>query len=52
MNISSEHRFLLESVKEWFSRSDQISYYSSEAVEGLTEAEQYFLDALPERLSN
>ncbi|MDQ0060002.1 class I SAM-dependent methyltransferase [Paenibacillus harenae] len=47
LSISKEHDFLLQSVKRWFNRPDQISYYYDEVSGGLTEAEQYLLNNLP-----
>jgi len=47
MKISHEHAYLLQSVKKWFNRSEQVDYYSQEWDEGPTIAELHLLNALP-----
>ncbi|MEF3301679.1 class I SAM-dependent methyltransferase [Paenibacillus sp. GYB003] len=51
MDTSEERRFLLESVKSWFQRDEQVRHYANECGEGPTAAERYLLDALPAGVS-
>lgn len=48
MDVSTDHDFLLQSVKKWFNKPDQISHYTNEYIEGPTSAEQYLLNSLPD----
>ncbi|WP_158606594.1 class I SAM-dependent methyltransferase [Paenibacillus ginsengarvi] len=47
MRISKEHEFLLQAVKQWFEREEQVVYYTNELTETLTAAERFLLDGLP-----
>lgn len=47
MTVSKELDFLLQSVKSWFDRPEQLSHYANEAADGPTKAEQALLDTLP-----
>ncbi len=45
--VNTESQSLLNSVKEWFNRPEELSQRSNEADNGLSKAEQAFVDALP-----
>lgn len=47
LSISKEHEYLLQSVREWFNQTEQITHYTNECIEGPTVAEQYLLNTLP-----
>ncbi|MCM3633536.1 class I SAM-dependent methyltransferase [Paenibacillus camelliae] len=46
MSISKEQEVLLQFVKRWFNRPDQISHYLTEVSDGPTKAERYLLNNL------
>ncbi|GIP41235.1 hypothetical protein J31TS4_45150 [Paenibacillus sp. J31TS4] len=47
MKLTGEHRYLLQSVKDWFGQPKQVAHYEAELEQGPTEAERALLDRLP-----
>lgn len=45
--ITDEHKYLLQSVKQWFKRPEQIRHYKDEIYQGPTPAERWLLNKLP-----
>lgn len=48
MAHSAEKAYLMESVRKYFNHPDQIAHYSAEIDKGLTSAEEYLLNMLPD----
>lgn len=46
MTISPEQQHLLQSVRQWFRRHEQVEHYTATLDEGLSSAEEWLLTPL------